>query len=335
VCVCVCVCVCLSVCLSVCLCVQPEESRYTDSAIPAHASPKHNKKRRCDYITTSAYGSVAPFRSVLLQDIKAITKRNMTPNTPRLSESVGPKNFILSAQLDLKLQSEWRHYKKWGQCDQFRSLPLPTDELLLPQNTAVVPLSSHTKMKPKYSGLVTPCIQQFRLREAPVVGRTTLLSESVCQVACSWVDVGSFHTPLVVRLIIFTVSVRNILDIPSYLAQFSHTYTRPTSDIFSNRHLLSFPYVRNVQLTKPVSLRYAALMTSFDTFSNCIFYLLPLQAVGLCERHTWVVVVEGECESILEVSLVAESTDEWHVWPSRVSRYLPEIWVPGMFNPLQ
>jgi hypothetical protein len=38
-------------------------------------------------------------------------------------------------------------------------------------------------------------------------------SESVCQVARSWVDVGSFHTRLVVRFMNFTASVRNILDI--------------------------------------------------------------------------------------------------------------------------
>jgi hypothetical protein len=41
-------------------------------------------------------------------------------------------------------------------------------------------------------------------------------SESVCQVAHSWVDVGSLHTRLVVRFNIFAVSVRNILDTPSY-----------------------------------------------------------------------------------------------------------------------
>jgi hypothetical protein len=41
-------------------------------------------------------------------------------------------------------------------------------------------------------------------------------SESVCQVARSWVDVGSFHTRLVVRFMIFTASVRNTLDTPSY-----------------------------------------------------------------------------------------------------------------------
>jgi uncharacterized membrane protein (DUF485 family) len=33
----------------------------------------------------------------------------------------------------------------------------------------------------------------------------------------TWVDVGSFHTCLVVRFIIFTASVRNILDTPSYV----------------------------------------------------------------------------------------------------------------------
>jgi hypothetical protein len=41
-------------------------------------------------------------------------------------------------------------------------------------------------------------------------------SESVCQVAPSWVDVGSFHKRLVVRFMTFTASVRNILDTHSY-----------------------------------------------------------------------------------------------------------------------
>jgi hypothetical protein len=41
-------------------------------------------------------------------------------------------------------------------------------------------------------------------------------SESVCQVALSWVGVGSFHARLVVRFMIFTASVRNILDTPLY-----------------------------------------------------------------------------------------------------------------------
>jgi hypothetical protein len=35
-------------------------------------------------------------------------------------------------------------------------------------------------------------------------------SESVFQVARSWVDMGSFHTRLAVRFMIFTASVRNI-----------------------------------------------------------------------------------------------------------------------------
>jgi hypothetical protein len=37
-------------------------------------------------------------------------------------------------------------------------------------------------------------------------------SESVYQVARSWVEVGSFHTRLVVRFMIFTASVGDILD---------------------------------------------------------------------------------------------------------------------------
>jgi hypothetical protein len=41
-------------------------------------------------------------------------------------------------------------------------------------------------------------------------------SESVCQVARSWVDVGSFHTRLVQRFMDFTASLRNILDTHSY-----------------------------------------------------------------------------------------------------------------------
>jgi hypothetical protein len=39
-------------------------------------------------------------------------------------------------------------------------------------------------------------------------------SESVCRVERSWVDVGIFHTRLFIIFIIFTESVRNILDIP-------------------------------------------------------------------------------------------------------------------------
>jgi hypothetical protein len=49
----------------------------------------------------------------------------------------------------------------------------------------------HTHIYPKYSGLVPPSIQQLWYREAPVDGRTTMSSESVCQVTRSCVDVGS------------------------------------------------------------------------------------------------------------------------------------------------
>jgi hypothetical protein len=42
-------------------------------------------------------------------------------------------------------------------------------------------------------------------------------SKSVCRVACSWVDVGSFQTRLAVRFMILTASVRNILDTSSYV----------------------------------------------------------------------------------------------------------------------
>jgi hypothetical protein len=44
-----------------------------------------------------------------------------------------------------------------------------------------------------------------------------MFSESVCQVARSWADVGNFHTCLVVRFMNFRASVRNILDTSSYL----------------------------------------------------------------------------------------------------------------------
>jgi hypothetical protein len=42
-------------------------------------------------------------------------------------------------------------------------------------------------------------------------------SNSVCQVLRSWVDVGSFHTRLVMRFMNITASVWNILDGTSYV----------------------------------------------------------------------------------------------------------------------
>jgi hypothetical protein len=73
-----------------------------------------------------------------------------------------------------------------------------------------------TRVYSKHSGIVPLSIQQLWLRESLVDGWTTMSSESVSHVASRWVDVGSFHTRLVVRIMIFTVSVRCILDTPSY-----------------------------------------------------------------------------------------------------------------------
>jgi hypothetical protein len=78
----------------------------------------------------------------------------------------------------------------------------------------IIVTHSSTRVYPKYSALVPAPIQLLWYSEAPVDGRATMSSESVCQVARSWVDVGSFHTRLVVRFVIFTASVRNILDRP-------------------------------------------------------------------------------------------------------------------------
>jgi hypothetical protein len=44
-------------------------------------------------------------------------------------------------------------------------------------------------------------------------------SESVCQVALSWVEMGSIHKRLMVTFRIFTASVQNILDRLSYTAK--------------------------------------------------------------------------------------------------------------------
>jgi hypothetical protein len=53
-------------------------------------------------------------------------------------------------------------------------------------------------------------------------------SESVYQVARSGVDVGSFDTRLVVRFMIFTESVRNILDTSSYMGLLDKAVTKCT-----------------------------------------------------------------------------------------------------------
>jgi hypothetical protein len=59
-----------------------------------------------------------------------------------------------------------------------------------------------------------------------------MLSESVCQVAHSWMDVGSFHISLLVRFMIFTVSIQNILDTPWYLCVCLHVYLYRVAQIF-------------------------------------------------------------------------------------------------------
>jgi hypothetical protein len=48
-------------------------------------------------------------------------------------------------------------------------------------------------------------------------GRATMSIESVCQVARSWVGVGSFHTPLFGDVYFSIASVREYLDTPSYV----------------------------------------------------------------------------------------------------------------------
>jgi hypothetical protein len=51
---------------------------------------------------------------------------------------------------------------------------------------------------------------------APVDGRTTMSSESVCQVARSWVDVSIIHTRLFGVVYFAIASFREFLDTPSY-----------------------------------------------------------------------------------------------------------------------
>jgi hypothetical protein len=57
-------------------------------------------------------------------------------------------------------------------------------------------LYHYTRVYQKFSRLVPPSVQQLLQRKALVDGGTTMSSESVCQVARSWVELGSFHTRL-------------------------------------------------------------------------------------------------------------------------------------------
>jgi hypothetical protein len=83
-------------------------------------------------------------------------------------------------------------------------------------------------MYPKYSGLVAATYTAVVVARSTSKGRTAMFSEPVCHVARSWVNVVSFHTRLVVRFMIFTESVRNILDTPSYKVE-TNRYGRKTS----------------------------------------------------------------------------------------------------------
>jgi hypothetical protein len=74
----------------------------------------------------------------------------------------------------------------------------------------------HTRLHPTYSGLVPPSIHQLWYSEAPVDCRTTMSSESVWQVARSWVDGRSVHTFLFGVVCFAIDSVREFLDTPSY-----------------------------------------------------------------------------------------------------------------------
>jgi hypothetical protein len=89
---------------------------------------------------------------------------------------------------------------------------------------------------------------------------TTMSSESVCQIARSWVNVPSFHTRLVVRFMISTASVRIILDTPSYYgyAEKSHWSALP--------HVLT-PSLLACLCPHPSSGHVSSdyLLTTFDT----------------------------------------------------------------------
>jgi hypothetical protein len=106
---------------------------------------------------------------------------------------------------------------------------------------------SLTEVYPKYSGLVQPSIQQLWKREAPIDGRTTMSTESVCQVARSCMEVGSFHKRLVVRFMIFTESVRNILDTSSYFEGHFNTNSKTRYVIYE----ICIIYMRKYRAFRP------------------------------------------------------------------------------------
>jgi hypothetical protein len=75
--------------------------------------------------------------------------------------------------------------------------------------------------------------------------RTTMSSESVCQVTRIWVDVGSFHTRFVVRFMIFTALARNILDWPMYtVTRLRSGWEETLGSILEGVHIVWFPVSR-------------------------------------------------------------------------------------------
>jgi hypothetical protein len=90
-------------------------------------------------------------------------------------------------------------------------------------------------------------------------------SESVCQVARSWVDVGSFHTRLFGVVYSAIASVREFLDTPSYIGVdlLLHPYLRSgpgSSDGIATEYGLDGPGIECVAGGVPVGLYGKALV---------------------------------------------------------------------------
>jgi hypothetical protein len=107
----------------------------------------------------------------------------------------------------------------------------------------------------KYEGVSKIFRTGAAIYTAPVGGTTTMSSESVCQVACSWVEGGSFHTRLVVRFMIFTASVRNILDTPSYLSLTTKRH------VFWRRFVVNVRWLRQY-VEQPVGFSWNVLLNA-------------------------------------------------------------------------
>jgi hypothetical protein len=66
-------------------------------------------------------------------------------------------------------------------------------------------------------------------------------NDSLGQDARSWMDVGSFQMCLVVRFMIFTAPVRNILDSPLYCTGNAYKHTGSIANIQSNHKTVVWP----------------------------------------------------------------------------------------------